>query len=246
MSTARPGQRGGQGRSWPHRRPCGSTGSGPCLLQPVYPPGAHGPGQARVRSPASFLHSLASAQPLPGSQSCPAFQSWQVRGLAGQAECHLVQPLSGSGGKLGPSERSPLLRALSLEWLLPYGLPALASLCPRCVVWAPTGCPRREQVRGGAITGRWGASVWLCPWALGMCSRLRGVVSQRMELGVRSQSPSHPPWQTPRTDFSKAGGQVASPRWGRGQQRSGAHETPKWTRATGQPPEVRAGPADGT
>lgn len=187
--------------------------------------------------------------PLPGP--CPAASPAQpsgagrLGGLQGRPSATWSNHLVGRGGNWvrarGPHCSGPC------PW---SGCSPMASLpWPRCAPGAWCGHQRGAQEGSrsgvGPSRGTGGASVWLCPWALGTCSRLRGVVSQRMELGVRSQSPSHPPWQTPRTDFSKAGGQVASPRWGRGQQRSGAHETPKWTWATGQPPEVRAGPADG-
>lgn len=60
-------------RSWPHRRPCAGSAPGPAFCSPSTHRVPAGQARPEVRGPASFLHSLASARPLPGSQSCPAF-----------------------------------------------------------------------------------------------------------------------------------------------------------------------------
>lgn len=176
--------------------PAGAPTLGPAFRSPASHQVPMSPAMAGLRPcllpPCPGLCPALACQPAP-----PAFRSWQVRGLVGQAEFHLVQALRVSVGKLGPSEGSPPLRALSLEWLLPHGLPALAPLCPRCLVWAPTGCPRREQVRGWAITpqGRSGGICVALSVGTGHAFQAAGR-GRSEEVRARSQSPWHLPAET--------------------------------------------------
>lgn len=160
--------------------PAGAPTLGPAFRSPASHQVPMSPARPGC-GPASFLHALACARPLPASQPRQPSGAGRSGGLWGRPSSTWSKRLECRWGNWVPA-RGPH-RSGPCPWsgCSPMASPPWPHCAPGVRCGHQRGAPEgsRSGARPSRRGGARGASVWLCPWALGTRSRLRGVVGQR-------------------------------------------------------------------